>query len=90
MFYVYLLQSLKNRDLYVGYTKNLEKRFIEHQKGKVLSTKGRRPLSLIYYEAYRSNKDARNREKFLKTGRGREFVKKNIIYSRVSAQGGSA
>lgn len=88
MFYIYILQSLKDYKLYVGYTGNLKNRFIEHRKGRVLTTKTRRPLVLIYYEAYRVEKDARIREKFLKTGQGREFIKKNIIYSRVSAQGG--
>jgi putative endonuclease len=90
MFYVYILQSLKNKRLYVGFTANLRDRFNEHEKGKVSSTKNIRPLILIYYEAYRAEKDARIREKFLKTGQGREFIKKNIIYSRVSAQGGPA
>jgi len=47
-------------------------------------------MVLIYYEAYRAEKDARVREIFLKTGQGRKFIKKNIIYSRVSAQGGPA
>ena len=90
MFYVYILQSLKDNKLYIGYTSDLKNRFSEHQRGCVSTTKNRRPLVLIYYEAYRSEKDARVREKFLKTGQGREFIKKNIIYSRVSAQGGPA
>jgi putative endonuclease len=90
MFYVYILQSLKNKRLYTGFTANLRDRFNEHEKGKVSSTKNIRPLMLIYYEAYRAEKDARIREKFLKMGQGREFIKKNIIYSRVSAQGGPA
>ena len=90
MFYIYILQSLKDYKLYVGYTGNLKNRFIEHRKGRVLTTKTRRPLVLIYYEAYRAEKDARIMEKFLKTGQGREFIKNNIIYSRVSAPGGPA
>jgi len=90
MFCVYVLQSLKDKKLYIGYTADLKSRLIEHKKGDVATTKNRRPLVLIYYEAYRSKKDAKIREKFLKTGQGREFIKKNIIYSRVSAQGGPA
>ena len=90
MFYVYILESLKDNRLYIGYSLNLRERFFEHQKGKVSSTKNRRPLILIYYEAYKSKKDAIIREKFLKTGKGREFIKNNVIYSRVSAQGGPA
>lgn len=90
MFYVYILQSIKDGNFYIGYSVDLKARFIEHKKGKVFSTKNRRPMILIYYEAYRSEKDARIREKFLKTGKGREFIKKNIIYSRVCAQGAPA
>lgn len=90
MYYVYILQSIKDNKLYIGYSADLKKRLYEHSKGKVSSTKNRRPMDLIYYEAYRAEKDARIREIFLKTGQGREFIKKNIIYSRVSAQGGPA
>jgi len=90
MYYVYILQSVKDSKLYIGYSANLKERFKEHSRGKVTSTKNRRPMVLIYYEGYRSEKDARVRENFLKTGQGREFIKKNIIYSKVSAQGGPA
>jgi putative endonuclease len=90
MFYVYILQSIKDKKLYIGYSANLKERIKEHIRGVVMSTKNRRPMDLIYYEAYRSEKDARVREIFLKTGKGREFIKKNIIHSRVSAQGGPA
>jgi len=90
MFYVYILQSTKDGNFYIGFSSNLLQRISEHSKGSVSSTKNRRPMILIYYEAYRAEKDARIREKFLKTGQGREFIKKNIIYSRVSAQGGPA
>jgi len=91
MFYVYILQSLKDGKLYVGYSADLNKRIDEHSKGEVTSTKSRRPMVLIYYESYRAEKDARVREIFLKTGQGRDFIKKNIIYSlAVSAQGGPA
>jgi putative endonuclease len=90
MFYVYILQSIKDNKFYIGYSADLKKRVGEHSKGEVASTKGRRPMILIYYEAYRAEKDARVREIFLKTGQGREFMRKNIIYSPVSAQGGPA
>jgi putative endonuclease len=90
MFYIYILQSIKDAKLYVGYSSDLKNRIEEHLRGIVVSTKNRRPMVLIYYEAYRAEKDARVREIFLKTGQGREFIKKNIIYSRVSAQGGPA
>jgi len=90
MFYVYILQSIKDNKLYIGYSSNLKQRLAEHLRGTVTSTKGRRPMVLIYYEAYRAEKDARIREIFLKTGKGREFIKNNIIHSRVSAPGGPA
>ena len=66
MFYVYILRSKKDKKLYTGSTNNLVKRFKEHNSGKVHSTKSRRPLELIYYEAYKSEKDARAREHNLK------------------------
>jgi len=90
MFYVYILQSIKDNKLYIGYSSDLKQRLEEHSRGIVMSTKNRRPMELIYYEAYRAEKDAGVREIFLKTGQGREFISKNIIYSRVSAQGGPA
>ncbi len=90
MFYVYILQSIKDSRLYIGYSSDLKQRLGEHSRGIVESTKNRRPMDLIYYEAYRAEKDARVREIFLKSGQGREFINKNIIYSRVSAPGGPA
>ena len=61
MFYTYVLQSEKDGKKYVGYTKNLKSRFEQHQKGKVKSTKDRRPLKLIYYEACLTEQDALKR-----------------------------
>jgi putative endonuclease len=66
MYYVYVLQSNKDNKKYVGYTKNLKLRFEAHKKGKVLSTKNRRPLKLIYYEACVNQQDATHWEKYLK------------------------
>ena len=68
MYYVYILKSLKDKRLYIGYTSNLKLRHKEHCDGMVKSTANRRPLELIYYEAYKNEKDARNREKYLKGG----------------------
>jgi len=75
MFYTYVLLSLKDYKLYIGFTEDLKKRFLEHQNGKVLATKNRRPLKLVYYEACLSEKLAIKREKFFKTGFGRRFLK---------------
>ncbi|KKP33413.1 MAG: hypothetical protein UR23_C0044G0006 [Candidatus Roizmanbacteria bacterium GW2011_GWA2_32_13] len=66
MFYVYVLKNKKNGDLYVGQNENLRKRFEDHNKGKVKSTKNFVPWILIYYEAYRDKRDATKRERNLK------------------------
>ncbi len=66
MYYVYLLKSSKDNGYYVGYAADLKQRFLEHQKGKVHSTKNRRPLELFYYEAYSEQKIAQERERKLK------------------------
>lgn len=66
MFYVYILQSKKDDQLYIGYTEDLKRRLKEHNEGKNQSTAHRRPFVLVYYEAYRSMDDAMKREKMLK------------------------
>jgi len=77
-YYVYVLQSLKDGKFYTGYTENLKLRFEEHQKGRVPSTKDRRPLKLIYYEACLNRKDAMRREKYFKTYLGKMFLKNRL------------
>ncbi len=66
MFYVYMLKSNSHDELYVGSTNDLRKRVLEHNNGKVYSTRNKKPYMLIYYEAYRVEADARRREKMLK------------------------
>jgi putative endonuclease len=66
MYYVYLLQSQKDKGYYIGYTSDLKLRFSQHLDGKVESTKHRRPLELIYYESYSSKELAEERERQLK------------------------
>ena len=78
MYYTYILLSEADGQLYAGYTKNLEERFELHCKGQVESTKNRRPLKLIYYEACISQKDALKREKYFKTHYGRMFLKNRL------------
>lgn len=68
MFFLYILKSLKDENLYIGYTSNLRKRIEEHNSGKSQSTNPRKPFKLIYYEAYLSEKDAKHREHNLKLG----------------------
>jgi len=82
MNYLYILKSLKDNNFYIGSTTDLKRRFQEHTKGLVVSTKNRRPLELIYYEAYKSEKDARNREKNLKLkSRAYSQLRKRLINS---------
>jgi putative endonuclease len=82
MFYVYLLESKKDNDLYIGFTNNLEQRIKQHNKALVPSTKLRRPFELVYFEGYKSEKDARHREQNLKL-RSRAFaqLKRRIVDS---------
>jgi putative endonuclease len=75
MYYVYILLSLKDGQFYTGYSTNLKQRLEYHQKGWVKSTKSRRPLTLIFYEAYISKEDALRREKYLKTNSGKKTLK---------------
>ncbi len=82
MFYVYILKSKKDNKLYIGYTDNLKRRMEEHNSGGNKSTKFRRPLELIYYEAYRSKADALIREKRLKRfAKGFASLKGRLKYS---------
>ena len=78
MFYTYVLMGEKDKEFYVGFTKDLKKRFKEHQKGLVASTAPRHPLELIYYEACLNENDAIRREKYFKTGFGRRFLRNRI------------
>ncbi len=78
MYYTYVLQSKKDGKLYYGYTKNLAQRFEEHKKGRVESTRNRRPLVLIYFEACSKESDALRREKYFKTYRGRQFLQNRL------------
>lgn len=77
-FYTYILLSEKDSKLYYGYSKNLKLRIEQHNKGEVQSTKFRRPLRLIYYEACLSKEDALKREKYFKTYYGTMFIKKRL------------
>lgn len=80
MFYVYVLQSLADSGLYIGYTANLRLRLAQHQRGDSQATKSRRPWRLIYYEAYIDQDDALGRERFLKSGTGRSFLRKQCVH----------
>jgi len=78
MFYTYAIQSKKNKMIYVGYTSNLRKRFKEHNDGEATYTKNRGPFVIIYYEACLDERDAKSRELYLKSGRGRRYLKQRL------------
>lgn len=78
MFYTYVLLSKKDNELYYGYTYDLTRRFEQHTKGEVESTRYRRPLKLVYYEACCTKTDALKRERYFKTYKGRMFLKNRL------------
>ena len=78
--FVYLLESKKPGKWYIGSTKNLQKRILNHNAGKNLSTKHGVPWKLIYCEIILNQKDARAREKYLKSGMGRKYLKNRLKF----------
>lgn len=76
--YVYVIRSVKNGHWYTGCTSDLRKRFKEHNDGISLATRGRGPFELIYYEAFRDSKDAYAREKQLKSGPGKRYLRDRL------------
>jgi len=72
---VYVLKSGKSGASYIGHTSNLEKRFAEHNNGKSLSTRKKRPWRLIYKEEFKTRAEAISREKYFKTIKGRLELK---------------
>jgi len=77
-FYVYVLQSIKNKELYVGFTADLRKRIEKHNRKLNFSTKPYAPWKLIHYEAYLNKQDAKRREKYLKTNQGSRLLKRML------------
>ena len=73
-FYVYVLESQKDNQKYIGYTNNLKRRIKEHMDGKSFATKFRLPFKLIYFEGSLNQSDAKRREGYLKTTQGRRFL----------------
>ena len=78
MHYVYVIKSNKDGKYYTGYAEDLRKRFNRHNNGEVESTKNRGPFKLIYYEACLSKNDAIARERYLKTGMGKRYLKNRL------------
>ena len=78
MEFVYVLRSEKDGKLYIGLTNDVTRRLEEHNAGRVSSTKGRRPMKIIFVEEYLEGKQAAEREKFLKSGQGRKLLNQII------------
>jgi len=78
MYYVYVLRSHKDGKLYTGFTKDLRRRIEQHNRGQGIVTKGRAPFELVYYEACINKYDAIRREKYLKSGYGKRYLKNRL------------
>ena len=79
MFFIYVLRSLKDGRLYTGSCENLERRLQQHYDGFCISTKHRRPLKFLYSEEFVTVSEARQRELFFKTGKGRDILKEILL-----------
>ncbi len=77
-YFVYILLSLKDKKFYIGFTNNIKRRLYEHSNGLNISTIKRRPLKLIFFEAFLDKKDAIRREKYFKTSKGKTTLKQMI------------
>jgi len=91
MYYVYVIHSLSYNSFYVGSTEDADKRLKEHNAGKCRYTSGRIPWRLDYKEEYSTRSEAMQREKFLKSGRGRAFLKEkrlNLLTEKLPAEDG--
>lgn len=87
-YWVYVLKSVGDDKLYIGYTNNLVKRIEEHKKGLSFATKFRLPFKFIYFEGCLNQEDAKRREGYLKTTQGRRFLGLRLVeYKRQSAFG---
>lgn len=78
MHYVYVLQSLKDKSLYIGYTTNVKKRISEHNRKINFATKSKVPWKIIFLEVYLNSLDAKRREKYLKTNQGSRVLKRML------------
>lgn len=85
--YVYVLESEKNYELYVGRTTDLGRRIEEHNRGYNTYTRRYMPWKLIYYEACLNEMDAKRREKYLKTNQGSRLLKRRLKEYLFSTKG---
>lgn len=81
MYYVYILENKNDKSWYIGFTDNLKRRISEHQNGKGgRTTKLKKSWRCIYFEGYVNQNDAIGRERFLKSGAGRRYLKKQLFH----------
>lgn len=85
MIYVYVIRSNKDGRFYVGMSQNVEIRILEHNSGRVKSTKGYVPWRIFFHEAFPDRESARKREKYLKSGFGKKWIKEKYNRSHSSA-----
>ena len=78
MYYVYSIKSLSKKYIYIGLTNNYKRRIEEHQKGKEKTTRPYRPFKILLIEKFDTRIQARAREKYLKSGSGKEWIKSNF------------
>ena len=87
-YYTYVLKSVKDGNLYIGFTNNLKRRLMEHNNGLNFSTKFRLPFKFFYFEGCINMQDAKRREHYLKTTQGRRFLGLRLIeYKRILSFG---
>ena len=79
MYYVYIIQSKKDKSYYTGLTENLKRRLTEHNQGSVRFTLSKRPYMLVWYSAFLSKEKALEFEKYLKVGSGFAFARKRLL-----------
>ena len=75
MYFVYVLLSEKDKNFYIGFSENIDQRLDDHNAGKNISTRERRPFRLVYYEGHTSKADALRREKYFKSSKGKTTLK---------------
>jgi len=78
MFYCYILK-LHDESYYIGYSSDLKERIKAHREGSVESTRNLRPIELVYYSAFSSQKKAADFEKYLKSSSGFAFRNKRLV-----------
>ncbi|MFC1645428.1 GIY-YIG nuclease family protein [Patescibacteria group bacterium] len=78
-FFIYILESSKDKKLYIGQTNCIENRLLRHNNGEVTATKNRRPLTLLHKEEYNTSSESTRRERYLKSLKSSVYLRKNII-----------